>query len=140
MRNVRKLRFTAAIAVMGSLWLSSALCEPLAAAERIAEFRGERSMDTSEFEVQGPFLVDWIVNSDYPQSMGITIALIDAKTGTHAGNIVTTKYRGDGLRLINESGRFRFKVDSSLTTWIIKVDQLSREEAEQYKPKQALDF
>lgn len=113
---------------------------PLAAAERVAEFRGDRSGETAEFEVESPFLVDWIVNSDYPQSMGVTIALIDARTGTHAGNIVKTKYRGDGLRLIEESGRFRFKVDSSLATWIIKVDQLTRQEAEQYTPKQALDF
>lgn len=106
-----------------------------AAGEPVREFAGDRSTETAEFEVRAPWLVDWWVNSDYPQGMGIAIALIDARRGTHEGQIVKTKAPGNGLRLIEESGTFRFKVDSSLARWRIKVEQLTREEAELYTPK-----
>ena len=110
------------------------------AAQRIAEFSGERNTETAEFEVRAPFLVDWIAFSDYPQSMALTIALIDAKTGTHEGYIVKTKAPGNGLRLVEESGTYRIRVDASFARWLVKIDQLSRSEAEQYKPRSNLDY
>ena len=58
-----------------------------------------------------------------------------AESGIHAGTVLKTKYRGNGLRLIEESGRFRLKVDAVLADWTIKVIQLTPEEAEAYKPK-----
>jgi hypothetical protein len=110
---------------------------PLSAAELIREFSGERSMETAEFEVRAPWLIDWWVNSDYPEGMGIEIALIDARRGTHEGRVVQTRSPGNGVRLVNESGTYRFKIDASLTRWNLKVQQLTRAEAEQYKPKGA---
>ena len=108
---------------------------PALAAELVREFSGERSMETAEFEVQAPWLIDWWVNSDYPEGMGIEIALIDARRGTHEGRVVETKSPGNGVRLINESGTYRFKVDASLTRWNLKVQQLTRAEAELYTPR-----
>ena len=105
------------------------------AGELVREFSGDRSAETAEFEVEAPWLIDWWVNSDYPQSMGIGIALVDARRGTHEGRIVKTKAPGNGLRLIDKSGTFRFKVDATVARWRIKVEQLTREEAEQYTPK-----
>ena len=48
-----------------------------------------------------------------------------------------TRQRGSGLRLVNESGRFRFKVESALAYWTIRVIQLTPEEAAAYSPKGA---
>jgi hypothetical protein len=101
----------------------------------VREFTGSRTTETAEFEVEAPWLVDWRVNSEYPKSMGLTIVLLEAPSGIHAGTVVKTKYRGNGLRLMQESGRFRFKVDSVIASWGIKVIQLTPEEAELYKPK-----
>jgi len=107
-----------------------------AAAERLVrEFSGSRTTQTAEFEVEAPWLIDWRVNSDYEESMGLAIVLLNEPSRTHAGTVMKTKYRGDGLRLMNESGRFSFKVDSVLANWTIKVIQLTPAEAELYTPK-----
>jgi len=105
------------------------------AAELVREFSGSRSTETADFEVKAPWLIDWRVNSDFPSAMGIAVTLAYAVTGYHAGNVFKTKSPGDGLRLIEESGRFKFKVDSAITNWTIKVIQLTPEEAKQYTPK-----
>jgi hypothetical protein len=110
------------------------------AEELVREFSGSRSMETEEFNVKAPWLVDWRVNSDYPNSMGIAVTLAYGVTGYHAGNVFKTKAPGNGLRLIEESGRFRFKVDAAMTNWTIKVIQLTPEQAEQYAPKNKLDY
>jgi hypothetical protein len=105
------------------------------AGELIREFSGSRSTETAEFNVKSPWLVDWLVNSDFPTDMGIAVTLAYGATGYHFGNVFKTKSPGNGLRLIEEGGRFKFKVDSAITNWTLKVIQLTPEEAEQYVPK-----
>jgi hypothetical protein len=116
------------------------LCSNATAGELVREFSGSRSTETAEFEIKAPWLVDWRVNSDYPSSMGIAVTLAEGGTGVHAGKVFKTKSPGNGLRLIGESGRFRFKVDAAITDWNLKVIQLTPEEAEQYTPKKQLDY
>jgi hypothetical protein len=110
------------------------------AGELVREFSGSRSTETAEFDVKAPWLIDWRVNSDFPSAMGIAVTLAYGVTGYHAGNVFKTKSPGDGLRLIEESGRFKFKVDSAITNWTIKVIQLTPEEAKQYTPKNTLNY
>ena len=110
------------------------------ASELVRKFSGSRSTETAEFEVKAPWLVDWRVNSDFPNSMGIAVTLAYGGTGVHAGKVFKTKSPGNGLRLIEESGRFKFKVDAAITDWTLKVIQLTPEEAEDYAPKKNLDF
>lgn len=119
------------ILVIGLLLPLSAVAEQL-----VREFSGSRTMQTGEFEVEAPWLIDWRVNSDYEESMGLAIVLLNEPSRTHAGTVMKTKYRGDGLRLMNESGRFSFKVDAALANWTIKVIQLTPAEAELYTPRQ----
>ena len=110
------------------------------AGELIREFSSSRSTETAEFEVKAPWLVDWRVNSDYPSSMGVAVTLAYGVTGYHFGNVFKTKAPGNGLRLIEESGRFKFKVDATIADWTLKVIQLTPEEAELYVPKKILDY
>ena len=110
------------------------------AGELIREFSGSRSMETAEFDAKAPWLVDWRVNSEYPGSMGIAVTLAYGGTGVHAGKVFKTKRPGNGLRLIKESGRFKFKVDAAIADWTLKVIQLTPEEAEQYEPKNQIDY
>jgi len=105
-------------------------------AELVGKFTGSGSGETAEFEVKAPWLLDWRVNGDFPQMLGIEVSLIDAKSGTHAGYVLKTKRRGNGVRLFDEEGLFRFKIDATLANWILKVEQLSRTEAELYTPKE----
>lgn len=107
----------------------------LVAAERIKEFRGSRNTDTLEFEVRAPWILDWRVVTDYPGQMAVDISLVEARTGAYQGSVLKTKWPGNGVRLFQESGKFQFKVISNLSEWTLKVEQLTREEAEQYTPR-----
>ena len=40
----------------------------------IREFSGSRSMTTSEFEVKAPWILDWRINSNYRENMGLEIS------------------------------------------------------------------
>lgn len=101
----------------------------------VQEFKGSRSARTAVFEVDAPWLIDWRVNSDYQEDMGIVIDLVNAEGDLYAGRVVKTKQPGDGLRLMNEGGRYYFKVDASVANWTIRVIQLNKGEEELYKPK-----
>ena len=103
--------------------------------ELVRKFTGSRSTETAEFEVQAPWLLDWLVNGDYPQMLAVEVSWVDARTGQHAGYVLKTKYKSNGVRLFEEGGRYRLKVDATLANWILKVEQLSRKEAEEYTPK-----
>jgi hypothetical protein len=102
--------------------------------ELVQKFTGSRSTETVEFEVRAPWLLDWWVNGEYPQAVGLEVSLVDARTGQHAGYLLKTKQPGNGLRLFDQSGTFRLKVDATMANWVLKVEQLTREEAEQYTP------
>ena len=68
------------------------------------------------------------------KSMAIEVHLVDGRTGFHKGLILQTKYPGNGVRLFNESGTFRLRVSATLSRWNLKVEELTREEAELYTP------
>jgi len=100
----------------------------------VREFSGTGSMTTGTFEVRAPWILDWRVNSDYQDSMAIEVALVDGTTGFHDGLVLKTKYAGTGVRLFEKSGRYRFRVSTTLVRWTLKVEQLTRAEAELYAP------
>jgi len=106
----------------------------LQAGELVRQFSGDRSTQTAEFEVESPWLIDWRVNSDFPNSMGVSVVLLNA-SGAYEGLVFKTKAPANGVRLIRESGRYSFKVDATVANWIIKVEQLTAAEAELYTPK-----
>ena len=101
----------------------------------VREFSGSQSITTSEFEVKAPWILDWRINSNYRENMGLEISLVDAKTGFMIGRIFKTKFAGNGVKLFNESGRYRLRISSSFTDWNFKVSQISPSEAELYSPK-----
>ena len=101
----------------------------------VREFSGSQSTTTSEFEVKAPWILDWRINSNYRENMGLEISLVDAKTGFMVGRIFKTKYAGNGVKLFNESGRYRLRISSSFTNWNFKISQISPSEAELHSPK-----
>ena len=121
--------FLVLLGLAAGTWL-----DPVQAAELVRQFSGDRSMETADFEVEAPWLIDWRVNSDFPSSMGISVVLRNAN-GAYEGLVVKTKAPGNGVRLVQESGRYSFKVDATVAHWTLKVQQLSPEEAELYTPK-----
>lgn len=108
------------------------------ARELIREFKGSESKNTTEFEVKAPWIVDWRVSGDYPGQMAVAVNLMDDLHGDYVGKVVTTKYVTNGVRLFNEGGRFHFEVNSSLANWTLRVIELTKQEAETYKPKEKI--
>jgi hypothetical protein len=106
--------------------------------ELIQEFTGTGNKTTAEFEVEAPWIVDWRTNGDYPGQMAVEINLVTA-AGEYVGKIARTKYVDNGVRLFNESGRYVFQVNSSLASWTLRVEKLTRQEAETYKPKEKIE-
>jgi len=123
--------FTYLVTFIGMLLFS----ECLLAKELVREFRGSRATTTVEFEVRAPWILDWRISTDYPGQMAADISLVQAGTGAFEGSVLKTKWPGNGVRLFQESGKFQFKVISNLASWTLKVEQLTRAEAEEYTPR-----
>ena len=103
-----------------------------ASAETIVrEFSGSGTEETRSFTVQGPWIANWRVWQDYGDRdvANIEIFLYDAATGRYLGRI--TEQRGDavGDRLIDDSGRFHFRIVSRSHRWEVTVIDIDEAEA-----------
>ncbi len=107
---------------------------PVAGEELIQEFRGTEGKLTDEFEVDGPWIIDWLVGSDYPNVVGFELSLVDANSRLMKGRIIKIKSTGYGTKLFAEPGRYRFRISSSFANWRIKVTELTEEEANAMVP------
>lgn len=107
---------------------------PASGAELVREFSGDTGQTTIEFEVEAPWILDWRLNSDQRHFMAFEIHLVDGVTGLHRGRIFQTKFPGNGVRLFEEGGRFRFRISAAFARYHLKVIELTREEAELYEP------
>lgn len=105
------------------------------AEELVVEFKGRGNQTTAEFKAQGPWILDWRINSDYEHQISFDLDLIDGRTGVLKGSVLRTKRIGNGVRLFNESGSYRFRVNGSFMYWNLKVIELTRAEAQQYTPR-----
>ena len=106
------------------------------AEELIAEFQGTGNQNTMSFEVAAPWILDWRINSDYDKMISFDLDLVDGTTGVLEGNILQAKALGNGVRMFNTSGRYRFRINASFIRWHLKVIKLTPEEAELYTPRQ----
>ena len=67
------------------------------AEETVVEFSGTGNRTTAEFKVDSPWILDWIINSDYDKMVSFDLDLVDAKTGVLVGNILRAKALGNGV-------------------------------------------
>ena len=126
---IHVLKRLAACAVLG-LGLNIASAEEL-----IAELQGTGNQTTAEFTVKAPWILDWRINSDYNKMVSFDLDLVDGPTGVLEGNILRAKALGNGVRMFNTSGRYRFRVNASFIRWHLKVKELTAEEAKLYTPR-----
>jgi hypothetical protein len=92
-------------------------------------------MQTGEFEVRAPWILDWRVTGQYARDMAVDVSLLAALTNAHQGNVLKARSAGNGVRLFREGGRYFFRVDSTLAGWVLTVKELTPQEAELYTPK-----
>ena len=125
-------RFLFSIIVIAALCFFSSVVN---AKELIMEFKGSDSRNTVDFEVKAPWIVDWRTTGDYPGVMALQVNLVSSPSGKFMGKIVSTKWVDNGVKMFNEGGRFRFQINSTLLNWTLRVEQLSKQEAAAYTPK-----
>lgn len=118
-----------------AVMLVAFVAAPASAKTRVAEFKGSGNSTTAIFRVESPWVLDWRLNGDYQQMMGLEITLVEAKTGKHVGRVLYTKRRGNGIKLFHSAGLYQLRISSTLARWSVKIDQLTREEAELYTSK-----
>ena len=109
--------------------------QPAPAKTRVAEFSGDGNATTAIFRVESPWILDWRLDGDFDQLVGLEITLVEARNGRHVGRVLYTKRRGNGVKLFHTAGLYQLRVSSTLARWTVKIDQLTREEAELYSPK-----
>ena len=103
--------------------------------ELIAEFQGTGNQTTVEFSVTAPWILDWRINSDYNKMVSFDLDLVDGRTGVLQGNVLRAKALGNGVRMFTTSGKYSFRINASFVRWHLKVQELTNEEAELYKPR-----
>jgi hypothetical protein len=119
--------------ILASLCCFSSVAE---SSEVIAEFKGSESRTTAEFEVKAPWILDWMTTGDYPGTGAIDVHLVGSQGGQYHGKVVSTKWIDNGVKLFDEGGVYRFQVSSNLMNWTLRVEQLTRKEAEAYTIKE----
>lgn len=106
-----------------------------AAADRVREFKGTGNTTTAIFNVESPWLLDWRLDGDFDELVALDVTLVEANSGRHVGRVLHTKRKGNGAKLFKSGGRYQLRISSSLARWTIKIEQLTREEAELYTPR-----
>lgn len=104
-------------------------------AQLVREFSGTNNSTTPAFTVEAPWILDWRLYGDYDQLVALDVTLVEAKTGRHVGQVVSTKRKGNGVRLFTQGGTYQLRVSGSLARWTLKIQQLTPEEAELYTPR-----
>ncbi|RLA26680.1 MAG: hypothetical protein DRQ63_07715 [Gammaproteobacteria bacterium] len=114
-------------------------CTTASGERLIAELNGSGNQTTATFIVTAPWVLDWRINSEFERMVSFDLDLLDGNTGVLKGSVVIRKSLGrgleDGVRLFNQGGKFRFRVNGSLVQWYLKVKQLTPAEAERYTPR-----
>lgn len=117
------------------IFLLLCLAQPADAKTRVAEFKGSGNTTTAIFRVESPWVLDWRLDGDFDQLVGLEITLIEARNSRHVGRVLYTKRRGNGVKLFRTGGLYQLRISSTLARWTVRIDQLTREEAELYTPK-----
>jgi hypothetical protein len=118
-----------------SIMLLVFAAQPATAKTRVAEFKGDGDTTTAIFRVESPWILDWRLDGDFDQLVGLEITLIEARNSRHVGRVLYTKRRGNGVKLFHSAGLYQLRISSTLARWTVKIEQLTREEAELYTPK-----
>ncbi len=107
------------------------IAAPASAAELIREFSGDRDQTTAEFEIQSPWILEWRVGSDFPQSTRFELWTVDAMSGYSISRVIKIKKTGSGTKLFTtESGRMRLRVSASYADWRLKISEITQAEAD----------
>lgn len=91
--------------------------------EVVARFSGSGPGNTEVFSVDGPWLLNWRVGSEFPTLAHVELHLYDARTGKLAGVALRRPGTGSGQRLIREGGEYRIVVVGTGIDWSLEIEE-----------------
>ena len=113
--------------------LSLSLLFSSAIAADPVRYSGAGTGQTQDFEMSGPWLLDWRVRSDTPLAARVELRLLEAENGDFIGRILDLNGVGGGLRLFEEGGHFRIAVIATLAEWEMEVSELDDAQADRLR-------
>lgn len=116
------------IGVAAILWSSAFAENP----ENL-RFIGEGSGESAVFSMDGPWTLDWSVNSEFPLLASFEIRLHDGVSGKIIGRVAELEGIARGLKLFEQSGTFQIVVAGRSVNWEIDVLEVSEQQAADLK-------
>jgi len=111
-------------------------------------FSGDEGTDTAQFQMDGPWLLDWSARGKEAMSCDLKIwakdstkrvpctfelRLVDAGTGKLLGNIAELVGEGHGYKLFEEPGNYRIQVLAQDIRWALRISPVSEATAARLK-------
>lgn len=85
------------------------------------------------FSVDGPWLLDWSTESEFPLLASIEIRLYDADNGDFLGMIAELKGTGNGLKLFERPGNYQLVIVGTSVAWTINIEEVDESRAASMK-------
>jgi hypothetical protein len=109
--------------------LIACLVAPLLAASAelettVAKFSGHNNSQTKDFDVKGPWLLDFQVNSEFPDLAATAIRLENA-AGQTVGVVADFAGTGRGLKLFRKSGTYHLDITGDSSDWTVEITEIS---------------
>lgn len=113
---------------------------PAIAQPTVHEFSGSSQQMTAPFEARSPWMVTWQTRhgEDDPVLGRFEVHLHDAATDDFLGVVALRYGSGAGDVLVEQGGRFRFRVLGFSDSWTLRVRSITQEQADRAKADREL--
>jgi hypothetical protein len=92
-------------------------------------FTGDSNSEAPSFTVEGPWILDWALRSEFPILANFELRLFDSESGEFIGTVAQLEGTGAGLKLFDDGGSFRLEVVAGNVEWEIEVTEVTRAQA-----------
>jgi hypothetical protein len=138
MRGVIELAGRASVLAAGLCVLlagSPAVAQVAAPSQKSAvhSFHGTVPGKTPDFQVQGPWTLQWSAVSDFPLMANLELDLYNVETGRFVGLVVQHAGNGSGEQIIREGGRYELVASGQAVKWSVKIGEASQDVADYVK-------
>lgn len=90
---------------------------------------GDKTGRQPTFTVEGPWILDWSLRSEFPMLANFELRLYDGESGKFIGTIAQLEGTGAGLKLFEEGGSYRLEIVAANVEWEIEISQVNEDQA-----------
>ncbi len=91
---------------------------------------GSGSGNVGPFRTDGPWMLTWNAQSEFPALAEFAVHLYEARSGRFVGVVVNQTGTGSGQKAILEPGEYRAVVIARAVDWSVRIDEAPREIAD----------